>query len=233
VAIKDSFYHLHTPKTGGHYLKSKITDMVCPSLEDKNIPFVIDHGGWTHVTDNAFVLSSWRDPAKRTVSHFCHYIKYGVINAESTVAELMSWIDSNRAYLTDYQARSLFYIKNDPEFFYLNDPTFTELRIEYAPLHEKLKRIDVLLKDTQLIKPICNEVVKLIFNSFDILEPISKPITEFHNVNDMSEHLYNKLYKSELTALYELNRIDSDIYFNDSLFWDGGKDDYSDYRVTW
>ena len=55
-----------------------------------------------------------------------------------------------------------------------------------------------------------------------ILIRISNKIYD-HNVTTESKNILNNLNKKEKQYLYELNYLDSEIYFSDNLFFNQGK----------
>jgi len=52
-----SLYHLHTPKTGGHWVDSKILVPIEKALSNVGVDLIIDHAGWYHVEDDTYITN--------------------------------------------------------------------------------------------------------------------------------------------------------------------------------
>ena len=153
----DKINLLHIPKTAGWYIREELLDYVIDPLERVGVRFIelTDHyhACWSTVDDRTYVISSFRDPVKRLVSHFSYmiglrdfyynliiqpeYKEHNVLSQnvlnntkqvwyrESTVESLMDWIEENKFYLSNFQSKNLVfdYNVNDHELFW-NDYYF-------------------------------------------------------------------------------------------------------------
>lgn len=240
---KSKFYHLHIPKTAGNYLRSELTYALEKSFEENDIAFVVGHLGWVDYIDtHTYILNTFRDPVKRTVSHFNYMIGFPEYSQEGvivedvknpTAKEFMDWVTMYPNYINNYQAKNLLFsaplgstefTKNN--FFFFKEKEFLNLKINPHVLRARSRRVDMQLRDTQLTKENMAAVKEDIFNSFGIQESATPhPMAGYiwHNVTDTSAKLYSKLASSDIDLLYELNKIDSELYFTDSLFWRDGK----------
>ena len=133
--------YIHIPKTAGWYLRTELLDYVFYGLQEKNVHLVdlYDHGhhGWTQVDDKSYLITCFRDPVKRLVSHFTYMIalrncylnlledeNYNdpflreqakwVLNCtkqvwyyEYSVESFFKWIDHNKSYLSNFQSKNI------------------------------------------------------------------------------------------------------------------------------
>ena len=242
----DNLYHLHVPKTGGIWLNSHVLDPLKPSFDSARIFSRYDHGAWTKIKDSTYIVSIIRDPAKRTVSHFAYSVKnfrrdvykkadhdksnyqewiYETCE-ETTVDNLMSWVEEREQYLSNYQSKFLTYdkanIKKGP--FYYGDPDFTSYVVDEDKLYSNLSRINFLLKNSQMAE---NRAIQF---KQKILKDLGKPLVPFVNTsapdsnkNYASTQLWEELSPAQKSYLYDINKIDSKIYNDDSLYWNEGK----------
>jgi hypothetical protein len=238
---KSKFYHLHIPKTAGNYIRSELTYALEESFKDNDIAFVVGHLGWTpYIDEFTFILNTLRDPAQRTVSHFVFmlqmdYKQEGVVVEDinnPTAKELMAWLDYFPNYIDNYQAKNLLFSAPYPglmvpnNIFFFKEPEFLNMEIDNQKVWDRAKSIDIQLRDSQLNDDNMLRVRKEIFDSFgikDSMRPHPMVGYKFHNVTDKSKKLYDQLSQSEVDSLYERNKLDSELYFTDSLFWRGGK----------
>ena len=74
----NKLYLLHIPKTAGWYLRTELLDFVADGLKEKNIELIDfennSHSGWSLVDDETYLITCFRDPVKRLVSHFAYMI---------------------------------------------------------------------------------------------------------------------------------------------------------------
>jgi len=240
---KDFFHHLHIPKTAGIYIHNYLIIELETSFKQNKIRYSVDHAGWTHVDDTTYILSSLRNPVQRTVSHFCHMLTFSGVGVSwdnwayasvkdiknPTVAEFMAWVTDYKEYISNYQSKNFLYVNDgtaDKGAFFINDPAFVNMKINRELVYERINKIDILLKDSQIntanINQIRNKIaddfgIKLIPNPMLINMPVSK------NINPMSKTLFESLNKAQLDYLAEINDLDTELYNDDSLFWNGGK----------
>lgn len=236
----DNLYHLHIPKTGGIWFNSHVLDPLRPSFDSARIFSRYDHGAWTQVKDSTYLISIIRDPAKRTVSHFAYSVKHfrkeensnnfdGWIyeTYENTTAEsMMAWVEEREKYLSNYQSKFLTYDKADIKKapIYYGDPDFTSYVVDEDKLYSNLSRINFLLKNSQMAENRAKQFKQ------KILKDLGKPLVPFVNTsapdsnkNYASTQLWEELSPAQKSYLYDINKIDSKIYNDDSLYWNEGK----------
>jgi hypothetical protein len=249
--INKEFYHLHIPKTGGTSLEVFLIQNVYPEFLKNNISIFKDdlngaHLGWKPVNQNSYVVSSFRDPVKRIVSHFFWTLKLvEQFNPEvtwknahliypatkirdyknPTKKEFMSWIEKNNQYLSNYQCKNFFYREDDsvsPKF--LNGCT-SPLSIEEFNKEESINNIlktNILLKTNDIKIDTFRKIYYEILEEFDI----SYKNKNSHlirvglaNKNEKSKIFYNTLTQEEINYIESLNIIDVEVYNTESLFW--------------
>ncbi len=236
----DNVYHLHTPKTGGIWFNTHVLDEIQVSIERAKIEYRVDHASWTGITDSTYIINIWRDPAKRIVSHFAYSVENfsgkelyeGYDNwtqekyKEITVENLMAWVEENEPFLANYQSKFLVHEKKNVKIgpFYLDDPEFNSLVIDEELLFERVLRVNLLLRNTQLSHANQQVFMDKILN--DLMIPYVKPnyvIDKDANASKESNRLWSELSPTQIAYLYEFNKLDSHVFFSDSFFWNDGK----------
>jgi hypothetical protein len=221
---KDTFYNLHIPKTGGIYINSYLLGSLRQPLKEKNVEVLSRHDGWKWVNDKTYVVSSFRDPAKRIVSHFAYSARFDIYNEKPLKMSkdgLFKWINKNMDYLSDFQSKNFFYVPKESKmpYFFIKDQDFLNIKdISKKEVLNKINKIDIFFKDQLLNDKTINSAVEKICSDFDISKDIymNKPR---HNDLEISKSLYLELSNSDKDYLYSLNPIDSDIYFDSTLFF--------------
>jgi hypothetical protein len=86
---------------------------------------------------------------------------------------------------------------------------------------DRISNINILLKDNQLTNQTCENVGKKILKDFNITDSIKINTNKDHNhnINKRSLQIYNSLTKKEIDYLYEINSLDSEIYFSEELYF--------------
>lgn len=223
----NSFYHLQIAKCGGTYLNNMIIHQLFNILEKNNIHFIDGeyHLGWKQIENN-YVISSLRDPVKRTVSHYSYW-KNGGQNGPipENIPSFMVWVDRNKDFISNYQIKNFLYQRTnfqqnpfDPRGV---DPDFLAIEIDKKLAIERIKSTNILLKDTQLNNQVCDIVMKKILKDFNLNDSFyidNKKIYD-HNITKGSKELYESLTKQDIDYLYNLNNIDSEIYFSQSIYF--------------
>ena len=224
-----TFYHLQIAKCGGTYLNNMVINPISNILLNNNIN-IIDgkyHIGWQEA-EKIYIVSSLRDPVKRTVSHYTYrYKDFSYISNNDTL-NFIDWVKKYKNFISNYQIKNFLYTY-DPTLLKYNlnlfvpekNKDFMSVELNKNFAIEKVKKINVLLKDSQLNDKVCNSVAKKILKDFDILGDIKINKNKQHdnNVNKHSLEIYNKLTKKEIDYLYEINNIDSEIYFSEELYF--------------
>jgi hypothetical protein len=140
----------------------------------------------------------------------------------------MVWVERNKDFISNYQIKNFLYKRTnfnqnpfDPRG---TDPDFLTIKIDKDLAIDRVKRVNILLKDTQLNYQTCNMVIKKILKDFNIKNSfyIDKEKEYDHNITKGSVELYNSLTKQDIDYLYNLNNLDSEIYFSQSIYFSGG-----------
>ena len=223
----DSFYHLQIAKCGGTYLNNMIIHQLFNILAKNNIPFIDGeyHLGWKEIENN-YVISSLRDPVKRTVSHYSYWKNGGQDGPiPENIPSFMDWVDINKDFISNYQIKNFLYQRTnfqqnpfDPRGV---DPDFLAIEVDKKIAIERIKSVNILLKDTQLNNQICHIVIKKILKDFSLNDSFyidNKKIYD-HNITKGSKELYQSLTKQDIDYLYRLNSLDSEIYFSQSIYF--------------
>jgi len=223
-----SFYHLQIAKCGGTYLNNMIIHQLFNILKNNNISYIDGeyHLGWKEVENN-YVISSLRDPVKRTVSHYAYY-KNGGQNGPipENVPNFMNWVEINKDFISNYQIKNFLYTKKNFDLNPFNpteglDPDFLTIKIDKVTAFDRIKSVNILLKDTQLNNQACDTIMKKILKDFDITDNfyIDNKKEYDHNITKSSAELYNSLTKQDIDYLYNVNNLDSEIYFSQSVYF--------------
>jgi hypothetical protein len=173
-----------------------------------------NHDNWntSFIDDNTYILTMFRDPAKRTVSHFIENEKGAPdFNKKNNVKFFLEWVKENE-YTRNFQSKSI--IVDKP----VNEADFN-FEIKKEQLNEKLKRINLILKHKKMNYKYCLDIQEKITKDLKI--DIYKNLGNFYNnkfSNKESQILYNQLNVKQIDYLYENSFKDSEIYFlNDNM----------------
>jgi hypothetical protein len=222
-----SFYHLQIAKCGGTYLNNVIIHQLFNILKNNNISYIDGeyHLGWKEIENN-YVVSSLRDPVKRTVSHYSYWKNGGQDGTiPKNIPSFMVWVERNKDFISNYQIKNFLYERKN---FNLNpfdprgvDPDFLTIKIDKVAAFNRIKSVNILLKDTQLNNQVCDTVIKKILKDFNITDSfyIDNKKKYDHNITKGSAELYNSLTKQDIDYLYNLNNLDSELYFSHSLYF--------------
>jgi len=224
------FYHLQIAKCGGTYLNNMIIHQLYNILENKNIPYIYGehHLGWQEVPD-IYTISCFRDPVKRTVSHYAYYINGGNDNdIPSVIPNFIDWVKHNEQILSNYQIKNFLYTKKNMDLNAFNprgiDPDFLNITINKKEALNRIKNTKILLKNSQLNEKNCIKVMEKILSDFNIKESyfIDKEKQYDHNITPNAKEIFNSLNKKEIEYIYNINNLDSEIYFLNNLYFNEG-----------
>lgn len=226
-----TLYHLQIAKCGGTYLNNIIINEISNILINNNIG-VIDgelHLGWQE-KEKTYTVSCLRDPVKRTVSHYAYIYTNLPSDYHENSSSFIDWVKKYEKFISNYQIKNFLYtrnllLKNSPNIFSPEeDKNFMLVEPDKTFAMERISKTSILLKDTQLNNKTCENVGKKILKDFNIMESIkiNTDKDHDHNINKRSLQIYNNLTKKEIDYLYEINSLDSEIYFSEELYF---KDD--------
>jgi hypothetical protein len=220
----NSFYFLHIPKTAGHYIENRIVYPIEGYLLSKNIKIHKGHQYWYPVNNETYVISSFRDPIKRTISMFSHYRKY-IDSVDNNRDNLMLWIEKNQKYLSNFQSKSLIY-NNAPkkDWYLIENEDFINLEIDSKILEKNIKKIQIFIKVENLDNNSILKIRKKILQDFNcnITDKINEKMKIGNklkdNVNLESLDLYSKITDFDKKYIEDLNIIDYKIYNSEIFF---------------
>ena len=162
----DQLYHFHIHKTGGVWLITNILaelgEDMRPHLERTltaghikgvNIVTPID------LCKDDYIVSTFRDPVKRTVSHFAWLITGDVpifykdpfnedlgSYTDITVDNLMEWIDIRKDYISNYQSKMFLYpMTHQRHGLGYADKLFNDFIPNKQDMLEQIKKVDFLM----------------------------------------------------------------------------------------
>jgi hypothetical protein len=230
----NSFYFLHIFKTAGRFFEQNVITMLQPTFVENNIEEIFKnseqykingHGCWfSGISDKTYICSILRDPVKRLVSHYAHErtLNFNAEIFDNSITlnkkDFLDWYEQNSHY-NNYQVKNFLVDekwqdnKNPYETLYFVD-------IDKEKLNSKLNKTNLLLRSEKLSNNV-NLIKNLIIEDMQLkpkhnfsFNEINKPVFK----NEKSFELFSQLNDFEKNKIYESNKIDSDLYFNDSLF---------------
>jgi hypothetical protein len=217
-------YHLHTPKSGGTFLKTKLID---PLQTYCGLQFVNQsaHEAWSLVADDVYVISSFREPVKRIVSHYCHFNE---VNEEEiiTVATFVEWYNSNKTYLKNYQSKNFLIIKDFSNHrpALRSEQVFIDVQINETELYKNIKRTNVLIRDNQFNDEKLEQIKLNIISDLNLSNNFYvKDVQNFYNSRQTSHKLYAELPETIKKQIRQDNALDYELYLNNSLYWNNGQ----------
>jgi len=230
--MTSNIYHLHIPKCGGHYLRDQLLPHLVSSLETIGIEnnYHSYHAAWQPVKEDTYIVTSLRDPAKRTVSHFCYALYDNFKFSERYTLDidgLFQWIGRKQSFISNYQVKNLLFDNSSDggnAYFFAENYEFMSLEVDRELLDTRIERIQVLLRDSQLTRDRMELVTRKVLKDFNTRYVAPPQITGLgHNINKDSSSMFLELSTKQIDRLYELNNIDSEIYFNKELFFNKGE----------
>lgn len=215
---KNKLYYLNIHKNAGRLIQNKVINRISPSLD--GIILETKNSGWMGVDENTFIISAFRNPVLRTVSHFCDY-KKNILKDDSspTVKEFTKWFDDHNKNLINYQLKNLFYTSPSDNNFLLDEEFGNlELPSKLSDIKSRLRRIDALVRVENLRDETLYRIGAKALKSFE-KDWIPSNIPHIPtNKNIISKKLALSLPPDITTYLEDLNSIEMDIYNTDSLF---------------
>lgn len=227
-----TFYHLQIAKCGGTYINNIFVHNLFNIFSNNSINYIDGeyHLGWQDL-ENMYTLSCFRDPLKRTISHYAYYKNGGHGGkALADIPNFIEWVKQNEQLVANYQIKNFLYTKKN---FHLNpfnptsgmDPDFMSIEIDKNKAMDRIKNTNILLKNSQLNNETCLTIMQIILDDFNLSQKsfIDKNKQHDHNITIGSKEIYDSLNTKEIKYIYNINNLDSEIYMSDSLFFNGGK----------
>ena len=205
------------------------------------VGYVLSHKCWYFDDDHQdkYILSIFRDPVKRSISHFAFDCLLRKLTnhpkqIEPNIKNFWQWMEEWGEYLSNFQAKNILYSSPNEPFINFSDKTtdFENIIIDDKKLLNRLEHIEILLNTDQLnidtIEKVANKIkLDLQFKNTNSIIRLDDSSTTFtgnkENINQDSAKLYSQLLQVDLDYLKKLNNIDYEIYNNKSLFWNGDK----------
>lgn len=227
-----TFYHLQIAKCGGTYINNIFVHNLFDIFSNNSISYIDGeyHLGWQDL-ENIYTLSCFRDPLKRTISHYAYYKNGGPTGkALINIPSFIEWVKQNEQLVANYQIKNFLYTKKN---FHLNpfnptdgiDPDFMSIKIDKDKAIDRIKNTNILLKNSQLNNETCLTVMQIILDDFSLNKKsfIDESKQHDHNITIGSKEIYDNLSAKEIEYVYSINSIDSEIYMSNNLFFNGGK----------
>jgi hypothetical protein len=227
-----TFYHLQIAKCGGTYINNIFVHSLFEIFKNNSINYIDGeyHLGWQDL-ENIYTLSCFRDPLKRTISHYAYYKNGGQGGKPLTdIPNFIKWVKQNEKLIANYQIKNFLYTKKN---FHLNpfnptngmDPDFMSIEIDKNKAINRIKNTNILLKNSQLNEITSLKVMQKILDEFGLEQKsfINKNKNYDHNITNGSKEVYASLSNKDIEYVYNINSLDSEIYMSSSLFFNGGK----------
>jgi len=214
---KDKLYFLNIHKNGGKVVHDKIINKVFNSLN--GIPIETQNKGWAPVTDGTYVLSAFRHPVLRTVSHYFDHKSKEIANSNTSINEFAMWFDKNIDALSNYQLKNMFYDKpSDNNFLMDEDFKSLKLPVKMSEIKSRMRRFDAIFK----IDNVRRET--LIGISNDILKSFNRDLVPANTSKiEYNQNIHSRAFSLALPAEIKkeielVNETEMNIYETNSFF---------------
>jgi len=245
------FHQIHIPKTAGTLLCTFLNANLTPILLKNNFKIfgyneqTMRHHGWGPVTENQYLVSSFRNPSKRMVSHFFQMLSHPAVDnikvtrenryiydigsrvnnyEQPTKNEFFNWIEKNDKWLSNYQSKNFFYRADDlfiPKCILGLAGPLSIKDFNKPEVLDNIKRVNLLIKSENLKTENFENILNKILNDYNLKN--DKPINLDYNNRNRSKksfEFYNSLSLKEVEYIESLNTLDLEIYNTESFFWD-------------
>jgi len=182
------------------------------------------HAGWTPIAEKMYLMTTWREPASRTVSHFIH--SKGILEKMPSKEELFKWVEENKKVMSDYQSRNILFESKDflnlekKGLFPEEDLLFMAPVMDRTKVWERINKINLILKWDSGSTWNFDIIGKKLADDLWLREKWSDKIgsSPLITSNKFSKELYKSLNKSEIDLLNKISPLDYEIY-NSDIFW--------------
>jgi hypothetical protein len=220
--MSHSVYFLHIPKTGGRLIRNNIfrylgEQISRDNIDTKDFNIKFSHSGIYLLEEDQYSFSFFRDPVKRTVSH---YLFFNAIFKKNFSIEnkntMIDWIENNQK-IHNYQSK---FLSHYDEELYENFNNIEFLDVNINDVKNNIKKLTRFHKTENinnfLITSIYNEIQDYLDLPKKVLEkPIILLGTE---INVASKDMYSLLSDYEKEYIASLNAVDMEIYNTSNLF---------------
>jgi Sulfotransferase family len=233
-----NIYFLHIPKSAGRYVYHCALAPMESIIVENNIRIDVHHtsGANAHqmwckvlIDDFTYIISSFRDPVERLVSHYCHVMtlnKMGLKIADKEVKPIskelfLEWVEENKNPQADFQAKNFLLETTQTLTTFDFKALFTDVVVTEKDIKAKLKRTNLLIRSEDLTEENTKKLRQKILLDLNIDADISDipiPINPYFT-NELSAEIYKQLTEDEKAKLYALNPLDTKIYKTDAYFW--------------
>lgn len=212
---------------------------------EKNINDPTFHWCWYEpfVQNNSYIFTILRDPAKRLVSHYAWQAVRAISEdlSENTISDITvenfyKWFEEHYLTFKDFQSKNLTYYSQDDSLYktalhlgwkkggipivdsrLFRSEDFVNFKIDTNQLNNNVKRINLLIDNEDFKDKNKQELIKskiLLDFNLSVYENKNKKEVYGHQ-NHLSQLLFNKFTKKQISDMYDHSKIDSDLYFSD------------------
>lgn len=203
-----NFYYLHLSKTSGRFFAEYVLDdLIIAARKQKNgVKYLfpkIPVNRWTHngwhdlISDETYLICSFRDPVEVTVSYFLHHSK--ITNKEL----FLNWA----AMHDNLQSKGLVKWEDN-----IVDHT-AKIDFDKELILSRLNRINLVLDSKDINIKNCNKIKE------KIADDISMPFVSYLEKKDTlcfktngAQEFYESLTKEEIDRIKEINYMDVELY---------------------
>jgi hypothetical protein len=207
-------YLMHIPKTGGQYFSDSLISALNEGCKNKNLntrKILKDgHRGWSEVDQDSYIISIFRNPINRTISHYLYYNPPTIQSMEEIKISLLKFVELND-FMHNYQSKficsdQINYAEN------LNNQFFT---YDLDKLSSRLNRINKKIKTNSISPKLCLSIYKECCDVLDI-EPVSNiSFPDYRSplyLSPLSKEMRQNLKKEEIDFLTDINKQDFELW---------------------
>lgn len=229
----NSFYFLHTQKTGGRGYTYNILEPIKHILGENKIRWLntiisdTSHTQWLNtIDDNTYVTCTFREPCQQLVSLFLHS---HTIDSEGeltnkdlsniTKKDFLMWHDEETLALKNYQSKNIvFPTLSDKKYFFKKMQNNNILKEHVLA---KIDKMSLFIKPEIITKNNQSIIQEKILTDLGItIQEIKNPKWQENRYKSTySKIIYESLTNSEKEYIRSVSNIDTDIYETADLFW--------------
>ena len=214
---------MHTPKTGGRYIRGTVFDPIREQIENNNIEIIndkrIDHLNWhSKIDDDTYVVTVLREPVSQIISLYVHVLttdNFGVLktNIDFSLSknEFYQTIKNNLNY-QNFQSKT--FLRDEVDPFAIRAK---EITVDEGILEKRINRVNLLLNNNSISKNAA-QIQEKIFLDLGI---DGIPKKRKHNgilYNPYSKYFYDTFSNAEKNSISVYNKLDTDLYKNANYY---------------